>query len=77
MPTKLASDDDYSETLWWTMKSGGGVMGVPEAWINMQKGTETNNVFYRATKAVVLKSSPRVYPLCIFCMSLFVNTPAH
>ncbi len=38
--TKLASDDVYSETSWWTMTSGGGVRGVPEAWIRMQKGTE-------------------------------------
>ncbi len=29
MSTKLASDDVYSET--WTMASGGGVRGVPEA----------------------------------------------
>ncbi len=38
--TKLASDDVYSETSWWTMTSGGGVRDVPEAWIRMQKGTE-------------------------------------
>ncbi len=39
MSTKLALDDVYSETSWWTMTSGGGVKGVPEAWIRIQKGT--------------------------------------
>ncbi len=45
MSTKLASDDVYSETSWWTMGGGGGggggggVRGVPEASIRMQKYT--------------------------------------
>ncbi len=29
----------------------------------------------KLVKSAVLNSSPRVPPLCIFCMSLFVNTP--
>ncbi len=40
MSTKLASDDVYSETSWWTMTSGAGLGGVPEAWIRMKKRTE-------------------------------------
>ncbi len=41
MSTKLASDDVYSKTLWGTMTmGGGGVRGVPEVWIRMQKRIE-------------------------------------
>ncbi len=37
---QIGMDHVYSETSWWTMTSGGGVRGVPEAWIRMQKCTE-------------------------------------
>ncbi len=39
MSTKLASDDVYSETSWWTITLGGGVRGVPKASSRMQKCT--------------------------------------
>ncbi len=53
---------------------GAGLGACPKRESVCRKARKTNNVFYGATKAV-LNSSLRAPPLCIFCMSLFVNTP--
>ncbi len=74
MSTKLASDDVYSETSWWTMASGGGVRGVPKAWIRVHK--RYGKQITRSTEPRKQRFSITILKYCIFCMSLFVNTPA-
>ncbi len=51
---------------------GAGLGACPKRECACREVRKTNNAFYRATKAAVLNSSPRVPPLSIFCMSLFV-----
>ncbi len=55
---------------------GGAGLGVCPKHVSVCRNLrKTNNAFYGATKAAVLNYNPRVPQLCIFCMSLFVNTP--
>ncbi len=51
---------------------GAGLGACPKRECVCREVRKTNNTFYGATKAAVLNSSPRVPPLSIFCMSLFV-----